>query len=466
MRKLLVACQKGGVGKTTTSLNLAAVTAQAGARVLLLDADPLSSISGALNLSAHPERQSLRQAGIDLPGALVANVLPGLDVISPYDEGCCTDSDFDELARLLKAPAFAKHYDCLIVDTPPFLGANPGQLVRTCDEYILVMRAEPLAYRTLPAFLELVQRSQTAENHLQMRGILLTLGEGEPPGDRMERELRGRFGSRVLPHVIPFEDEVGQEILFGRIISQSNPDSGVARAYATLSDSLNLAERKTAAGSVTLVSLLQAAVSAAPIQRVAAGSGVQRGLSGSKNPGGTWGNAPADHGTALLDHGDDSADELEPTSLDIEIPPQPEEVAPIRPSPSRARRPVAAPPIESDPQEAPTPRVASKPRKIEAPSAPAGVPAWLIGVLLTGGVVLGVGFAREPATFLPILIGAGVSTIVGLLLYQPTQNVTPARQPKPTAERPANSDRPQPQAQPRSQNAPARRNAPRPRPRR
>src|SRR5947209_11475388 len=76
VRKLMVASQKGGVGKTTTSVNLAAATALAGARVLLLDADPLSSISVSLNLAQHPQRQTLRQAGVDLPGVLVCGVVP------------------------------------------------------------------------------------------------------------------------------------------------------------------------------------------------------------------------------------------------------------------------------------------------------------------------------------------------------------------------------------------------------
>src|SRR5947209_19110548 len=78
VRKLMVASQKGGVGKTTTSINLAAAAALAGARVLLLDADPLSSISTSLNLADRPQREPLRQSGVDLPGVLVSNVLPGL----------------------------------------------------------------------------------------------------------------------------------------------------------------------------------------------------------------------------------------------------------------------------------------------------------------------------------------------------------------------------------------------------
>ena len=125
--------------------------------MLLLDADPLSSISSLLNLGQHGERQTLRQAGLDLPGVLVSNVIPGLDVLSPYEDGGCTDDDLDELLALVAAPGFQECYGCLIVGTPPFLVANPGQLLATCDEFILVMRSEPMAYRTLPAFLELVQ---------------------------------------------------------------------------------------------------------------------------------------------------------------------------------------------------------------------------------------------------------------------------------------------------------------------
>src|SRR5262245_3876976 len=191
VRKLLVASQKGGVGKTTTSINLAAATALAGARVLLLDADPLSSISASLNLAQHPQRQQLRQAGIDLPGVLVSNVIPGLDVLSPYEDGGCSDDELDQLLGLLATPAFQECYATLLVDTPPFMGANPGQLLATCDEFIIVMRAEPMAYRTLPAFLELVQRSRSA-NPIPLRGILLTLPDGEQQGGRWEREMRGR----------------------------------------------------------------------------------------------------------------------------------------------------------------------------------------------------------------------------------------------------------------------------------
>jgi chromosome partitioning protein len=240
VRKLLVASQKGGIGKTTTSINLAGATAMFGARVLLLDVDPLSGISASLNLSEHPRRQSMRAEGIDLPGVLVTGVLPGLDLLNPYEEGGCSDQDLDDLLKLLASPEIQDAYDCLIINTPPFLGANASQLLGAADEYLLVMRAEPMAYRTLPAFQELIHRSQR-DHRVAMKGILLTLAEGEPPGGRWDRELRGRFGTRILPQVVPFDEEVGKAVLFGQVAVSAVPDAPASQSYHSLVAELALA---------------------------------------------------------------------------------------------------------------------------------------------------------------------------------------------------------------------------------
>src|SRR5262245_8073599 len=84
--KLLVASQKDDVGKTTTALNLAAVAAQSGGRVLLVDADPVGGVGAALQLSKHQDRQRVREVGIDHESSLFRNVLPGLDVVAPYED--------------------------------------------------------------------------------------------------------------------------------------------------------------------------------------------------------------------------------------------------------------------------------------------------------------------------------------------------------------------------------------------
>jgi chromosome partitioning protein len=264
VRKLLVASQKGGVGKTTTSINLAAAAARAGTRVLLVDADPLSNVSTALNLTNHSRRQTFRQAGADLPGVLYQGVISGLDVFSPYEEGGCSDDDFNELLGLLGTPAVEEGYGCMIMDSPPFMGANSAQLLGACGEYVLVMRTEPMAYRTLPAFLELVQRSRRSGHAITMRGILLTLPDGEASGGRWERELRGRFGGRILPTVIPHDAEVERARDRGEIISIANPDSPVALQYGVLIENLELAVEAGKANMEAESPLLVAAASLQP----------------------------------------------------------------------------------------------------------------------------------------------------------------------------------------------------------
>ncbi len=260
MRKLLVASQKGGVGKMTTSINLAAAAARAGARVLLLDADPLCCISAALNLHQHPRRQPLRQVGLELPGVLVSNVLPGFDVVSAYEDGSCEDADLEDLLKVLAAADFAEQYGCLIVGSPPFMGANAGQLLGSCDELVIAMRAEAMAYRTLPAFLELVQRNKNAARPINLRGILLTLPEPDAEGERWERELRGRFGGRILPTVIPYDEEIRKALEAGRIVLQAAPESPAARQYVHLAEALGLTAEARGADLSREAPLLEIAV--------------------------------------------------------------------------------------------------------------------------------------------------------------------------------------------------------------
>jgi chromosome partitioning protein len=419
VRKLLVASQKSGVGKTTTSMNLAAAAAINGTRVLLLDADPLSNIGTALNLGEHPHRQSLRQAGIDLPGVLTTNLVPGLDVISPYDEGSCTDEDLDRLLLALSTPSARQCYGCLIVDVPPFMGANPGQLIESCDEYLLVMRAEAMAYRTLPAFLELVQRSSRAGQLIQMRGILLTLPEGEAPGCRWERELRGRFGARILPEVIPHDETIGKALRLGQISSALHPDSPAARQYRQLVAKLGLAEelRSPAAAEQITQALREAATTVRPVSAT-----IPMAVP-----------VAAELPTETPDHSEE---------VDLFAPlPEPEIVKPLalpvqsvrRLSrsgeilrPTRSEHPSSVSPIspssrgKSDADDAiplePDDAVPTPPSVPQVASANPLGQLWPLWILL--GAVLGGGlrFLPPSPSLLPILVGLGVALIVVVVL--------------------------------------------------
>jgi chromosome partitioning protein len=447
VRKLLVASQKGGVGKTTTSINLAAAAAMAGTRVLLLDADPLSSISVSLNLAEHPQRQSLREAGIDLPGVLVCDVVPGLDVLSPYEAGGCSDDELDRLFALLTTDAFREGYGCLVVDTPPFMGASPGQLLATCDEFVIVMRAEPMAYRTLPAFLELVQRQKSPAGNgaIKMRGILVTLPEGESSGGRWERELRGRFGTRILPDIVPYDEVVNEARLFGRIVGHEHRESPVAQAYHGLAESLALASdaRAAAPGTASPLLLAWAALKAAsrpepaPVEAPSPAPVFAEAFAGARTPASKVHVRPVEppdlEEVNLAEDLAPDLDELEAHILDEHG------VPPVAPSASlKPRTPTPPPPVEPArarpilrPVEPKAPAKVAPTPDPESKGFPLGVGLLLVSVATAIGI--GLRFLDLPDYTIPIIVGFSVAAVVvlGMIFVMPQQEEEPEDAPAP-----------------------------------
>jgi len=419
VRKLLVASQKGGVGKTTACINLAAAAGLAGTRVLLLDADPLCRVAEALRLADHPHRRMLQEIGVDLPGVLVCDVAPGLDVLSPYEAGPCSDADLDDLLRLMDAPDFQASYGCVVIDSPPFLGANPGQLVGACDGLVIVERAEPLAHRTLPAFLELVQRSR-GDRPVRTHGILVTLPDGEMAGGRWERELRGRLGAKALPQAIPFDNAVGQALEKGRIVAEAAPDSAAAVQYHRLAESLQLAADPLPLKKASAAAVLTAAA-AAVLEPV--------GASGR-------GNARRSRSAIPCVAATEAAAEAEsPLHLDLPEPELPtftslaRVVAPSLTLP--AFRPPPAPvgkvqTKSTEPEKRPAARTAPK-----KPARPPGLArVWLLGVGLAIAVGIGLRFIQLPDVMLPIAVGVAVSAGVVLavrLILSASDSPAPAQ---------------------------------------
>ncbi|MFO0937367.1 MAG: ParA family protein [Gemmataceae bacterium] len=239
MRTLLVASQKGGVGKTTTAVNLAALTGKSGARVLLIDADPLGSVSASLQLSRSGGEITPRPDGVTGQGVVWSNVVPGVDVACPYPADSTTEEHLAEFMTRMSTSAIARFYDRVVIDSPPMLGPRLKSLLMASDDVVLVQRAEPMSFRTLPAYLELMREVKNEGGRCQFRGILLTLPPGMTGGGKAELSIRQRFKG-IFPDVLPFCNEVNQALVLAQPVVESHPNAAASKAFQSLARQLGL----------------------------------------------------------------------------------------------------------------------------------------------------------------------------------------------------------------------------------
>ncbi|HEV3144844.1 MAG TPA: AAA family ATPase, partial [Gemmataceae bacterium] len=242
LRKLLIASQKGGVGKTTTAINLSTAAALSGAPVLLVDTDPVGSVAASLNLHNHADKKPLRDLGLAADGTIWHNIVPGLDIIQPAGDGMAFAQPMDDFLKSVASHPSSQRYQWLVIDSPPIVtGDLLRKLIFFSDNLMLIIRAEPMSYRTLPMFLQLIKSMQSQGSAVQMRGILLTMPPGETAGRGFDVDLRHIFGRYILPQTIPYDEEVPKALLAGRAVISANPRSPAAVQYHTLAQWLGMA---------------------------------------------------------------------------------------------------------------------------------------------------------------------------------------------------------------------------------
>jgi chromosome partitioning protein len=240
LRTLLVASQKGGVGKTTTAVNLATLAAQAGKRVLLIDADPLGSVGASLLLTRDDESTHVpRPDAVTGRGVVWSNVVQNLDVINPYSADSTSDEELVEFLAAMPTSPLSRFYDFVVMDAPPMMGARPKALLKAAQEVLIVQRAEPMSFRTLPAYLELMREVKAEGANVQLRGILMTLPSGVAMGSKAEQTIREKFKG-ILPQVIPFDPEINNALMLGRPLVMVQPTSAATKQYRALALSLGL----------------------------------------------------------------------------------------------------------------------------------------------------------------------------------------------------------------------------------
>ena len=240
MKTLGVVNQKGGVGKTTTAINLAAYLAAGGRRVLLLDMDPQANATSALGLRG--AEQGLYEA-LGEPGRVAELVQPtvqsGLDVLPATPDlagaGVELADDPDALARLL---ASVRGYDLAIVDAPPSLGPLTVNVLAAADALLIPLQAEYYALEGLAGLMETVERVQAGLNpRLKVLGVAITMFDGRTNlAQEVETMVRQHFGELVFWSVVPRNVRLSEAPSFAKPINAFAPLSSGAAAYKRLAE--------------------------------------------------------------------------------------------------------------------------------------------------------------------------------------------------------------------------------------
>ncbi len=246
---LAVVSQKGGVGKTTTAINIAAALARRGTKTLLIDSDPQGSVRYGLGMNAAQTRVGLSDylAGThEMHEVVRTTPLTWLRVVSA---GSVTESPTHDayLRDLAESPRTAELLDrarergyVVVVDTPPGLGPVVHRVL-ACSQHVLVpLQCEPLALQTTTQILRGIRASLAENPRLILEGILLTMVEpGNPASQRVAAYVREQLPKGlVLDTVVPRTNASIEAFAAGQPLVLRAPDDPAALAYKALAEYL------------------------------------------------------------------------------------------------------------------------------------------------------------------------------------------------------------------------------------
>ncbi len=242
-RIVSLANQKGGVGKTTTAINLGASIAACERRVLLIDLDPQANATSGLGLS-RSEPVSIYNVlidGAEASSAVQATALPTLHVLpSSLDlvgaEIELSRADEREYRLRSAMPSLVDQYDYILIDSPPSLGLLTVNGLAAADSILVPMQCEYFALEGISQLMSTIDRVRDTVNPgLELEGIVLTMYD-----DRMNlarqvaEEVRSHFGEKVYSTVIPRNVRLGEAPSFGKPIILYDIRSRGSEAYVSL----------------------------------------------------------------------------------------------------------------------------------------------------------------------------------------------------------------------------------------
>jgi chromosome partitioning protein len=247
-RTLVIANQKGGVGKSTSVMNLGVALAERGARVLLVDMDPQGGLTASFGIDSYELRRSAFSLIMYSHVSLARVIRPVRDRLALVPASLDLAVAEIELARVsdrvhrlrLSLQRSRIPFDYIFVDTPPGLGVMTANGLVAADEVLIPVQCQFMAMRGVRALMETIVRVKKHLNPaLRLGGLFGTMYRPDSPhAKEVVDELRAVFGAKMLKSLIHYDDVVAEAPVVGLSVLEYVPRHPVAKGYRALAEEI------------------------------------------------------------------------------------------------------------------------------------------------------------------------------------------------------------------------------------